>query len=60
MILHGANMNDTTKMIREKGYTLSEFLKIINRSERWYRTHEKASGKHHTFLLMAIDGLKAK
>ena len=53
-------MNDTTKMIREKGYSLAEFLKVINRSERWYRTHEKTSGKHHTFLLMAIDGLKAK
>jgi len=53
-------MNDTTKMIREKGYSLAEFLKVINRSERWYRTHEKTGGKHHTFLLMAIDGLKAK
>jgi len=53
-------LNDTTKMIREKGYSLAEFLTIIDRSERWYRTHEKVNGKHHTFLLMAIKGLETR
>ena len=50
-------MNDTTKKIRDKGYLLGEFLLLINRSERWYRSHSHPLAKHYVFLIMAIDGL---
>ena len=53
-------MNDITKSIRDKGFLLSEFLLLINRSERWYRTHSVKGAKHYAFLLMAIEGLKKK
>lgn len=53
-------MNDITKSIRDKGFLLSEFLLLISRSERWYRTHSVKGAKHYTFLLMAIEGLNKK
>ena len=49
-------MNSVTASIRAKGYLLSEFLLLINRSERWYRTHSVKGARHHDFLLMAIKG----
>lgn len=53
-------MNSVTASIRAKGYLLSEFLTLINRSERWYRTHSIKGAKHYGFLLMAIKGMDDK
>lgn len=53
-------MNNVTSSIRAKGYLLSEFLTLISRSERWYRTHSVKGAKHYDFLLMAIKGMDDK
>ena len=52
-------INEVTSKIRNKGYTLREFLKTINRTEDWYYKHSNG-GKDYDFLIMAIDGLEDK
>lgn len=48
-------MNKLTRKIRDKGYALPEFLKIIGYSLRWYRTHEKEGAAKYEYLRGLID-----
>lgn len=58
MQIYGDYMkNDLTLRIREKGYTLKEFLDEIGFSLRWYRTHEVVGAKRHQFLSKKVDEL---
>lgn len=52
-------MNKLTIMINTKGYTLKEFLLLIDRKNDWYYLHSNG-GKDYDFLLLAINGLKDK
>lgn len=53
-------MNTLTRKIKNKGYSLSEFLIVIGFSLRWYREHEKPGAGKHEFLVGKIDGLESK
>ena len=53
-------MNILTRKIKAKGYTLKEFLRKINYSLRWYRTHEIEGAKEHEFLVGQIDELESR
>lgn len=53
-------MNKLTQEIKLKGYTLSEFLRKINHSLRWYRTHEKVGSPSYNFLVEQINKLDDK
>lgn len=53
-------MNKIKLAILNKGYTVPEFLKIINRKDDWFRTHSEPGAKDYPFLLMAVEGLEHK
>ena len=53
-------MNKLTKKIKAKGYTISQFLGTIDRSLRWYRTHEVEGAAKHEFLAKKIEELEGK
>ncbi len=53
-------MNKLTRKIRNKGYTLLEFCKVIGYSLRWYRTHVNKSNKQNDLINEEIDKLKEK
>ena len=53
-------MNEATRQLRRKGYTVSEFLLIINRKLTWWNTHKHSTAKDNSFLMMAIKGLEEK
>lgn len=50
-------INELRLKINAKGYTVDEFLTLINRSRDWFYKHSN-NGKDYKFLSMAIDGLK--
>lgn len=52
-------MNKVTLMIKNKGYTLREFLVLIDRKEDWYYTHSNG-GKDYEFLILSVNGLEQK
>ena len=53
-------MNKLTRKIKDKGYSLTEFCKLIGFSLRWYRTHEKAGAKRYDLLSFMVDELESK
>jgi len=53
-------MNKLTKKIKAKGYTISQFLGTIDRSLRWYRTHEIEGAAKYEFLAKKIEELESK
>ncbi len=53
-------MNEATRQLRKKGYTVNEFLLIINRKLTWWNTHKQQSGKDNEFLMLSIKGLEDK
>jgi hypothetical protein len=50
-------MNRLTRQIKDKGYSLPEFCKIICFSLRWYRTHERADNFQNEHIRDAIARL---
>lgn len=53
-------MNKLTRKIRNKGYTLLEFCKVIGYSLRWYREHCNKDNKQNRLINAEIDKLKEK
>jgi transcriptional regulator with XRE-family HTH domain len=53
-------MNILTKMIRNKGYTLTQFCDVSLISLRTYRRWEKNSHAMHDRLISKIDELEGK
>lgn len=53
-------MNPLTRKIRDKGYTLDEFCKVIGYSLRWYREHCLKNNKQNALITSEIDKLKDK
>ena len=52
-------MNKLTLMIKNKGYTLKEFLGLINRTSDWFYKHSNG-GKDYGLIVLAINGLEGK
>ena len=50
-------MNRLTRQIKDKGYSLPEFCKVIGFSLRWYRTHERKDNKQNAKIRDAINNL---
>ena len=53
-------MNEVVRQLRKKGYTVGEFLIIINRGSTWWHTHKCSDSKDYALLMLAIKGLKEK
>ena len=53
-------MNKTTQDIKNKGYSVDQFLEKVNLSLSSYRRYEKASNPNHTWLLEKINELESK
>jgi hypothetical protein len=53
-------INPLTRKIRNKGYTLKQFLEKIGFSLRWYRTHEIKGAARNDELNDMIDNLEDK
>ncbi len=53
-------MNEATRQLRRKGYTVNEFLLVINRKLTWWNTHKHATSKDNALLMLSIKGLKEK
>jgi hypothetical protein len=53
-------MNEATRQLRKKGYTVGEFLLVINRKLTWWNTHKHESAKDNNFLMLSIKGLEEK
>ena len=53
-------MNEATRQLRKKGYTVNEFLLVINRKLTWWNTHKHSTGKDNNFLILSIKGLEDK
>ena len=53
-------MNPFTRKIRNKGYTLKQFLEKIGFSLRWYRTHAVKGAARHEELSDMIYKLEDK
>jgi len=51
-------MNRLTRQIKDKGYSLQEFCKVIGFSLRWYRTHESKDNKQNALIRDAINNLE--
>lgn len=52
-------INEIRAKLNSKGYTVGEFLLIINRSRDWFYKHSN-NGKDYNFLCLAIKGLENK
>ena len=50
-------MNNLTRKIRNKGYTLLEFCHAIGYSLRWYREHCNKDNKQNRLIKTAIAEL---
>ena len=53
-------MNNATRQVRKKGYTVQEFLMIINRKLTWWNKHKHDEAKDNAFLMLSINGLEDK
>jgi orotate phosphoribosyltransferase len=53
-------MNEATRQLRKKGYTVNEFLLVINRKLTWWNTHKHLTGKDNDLLMLSIKGLEEK
>ena len=53
-------MNEATRQLRKKGYTVKEFLLVIDRKLTWWNTHKLSTGKDNNFLILSIKGLEDK
>ena len=53
-------MNKTTQDIKNKGYSVDQFLEKVNLSLSSYRRYEKAANPNHTWLLEKINELESK
>jgi orotate phosphoribosyltransferase len=53
-------MNEATRQLRKKGYTVNEFLLVINRKLTWWNTHKHTASKDNTLLMLSIKGLEDK
>lgn len=52
-------LNKYRVKLNEKGYTVDEFLELINRSRDWFYEHSHG-GKDEMFLSLAIKGVDKK
>ena len=53
-------MNELTRRIKAKGYTLTEGVKALGISLSTYRKYEKEDHKQHNDLISWIDELESK
>ena len=53
-------MNNTTRKIQSKGYTLNQGVKALGLSISTFRRYEKESHLHHNDLIKWIDELPNK
>lgn len=53
-------MNEATRQIRKKGYTVNEFLLVIDRKLTWWNTHKHKGAKDNEFLMLSIKGLEER
>lgn len=53
-------MNEVVRRLRAKGYTVGEFLLIINRGSTWWNTHKCHDSKDYALLILAVKGLQDK
>lgn len=53
-------MNEVVRRLRAKGYTVGEFLLIINRGSTWWNTHKCHESKDYALLMLAVKGLEDK
>jgi hypothetical protein len=53
-------LNKLTRKIRNKGYTLLEFCKLMDICLRTYRTHEHKEGENHDKIVKFINELESK
>ena len=53
-------MNNLTRKIKAKGYTLSQGVKAMGISLRTYRYYEKEDHKNHNDLIEWINELESK
>jgi len=53
-------MNEAVKILRSKGYTVDDFLSVINRKKTWWDTHKHKEAKDNAFLMLSVNGLKSK
>ena len=51
-------MNPVTRRIRDKGYTLNEFCKVIGYSLRWYREHANKESKQGSQIDELVDNIE--
>ena len=52
-------INEYRALLNAKGFTVDEFLMVINRSRDWFYKHS-VNGKDYIFLGLAIKGVKDK
>jgi len=53
-------MNKLTRKIRNKGYNLNEFCKLLDIALRTYRAREKPSHPKHETLVSRVNELEVK
>lgn len=53
-------MIKTTRMLKDKGWSIEEFLSFVGFSLRWYRTHCKKGSARHEFIVDKINELEDK
>ena len=53
-------MNPVTRKIRNKGYNLNEFCKLIGYSLRWYREYANTDTKQGDKINGLVDGMEGK
>ena len=53
-------MNKTTQDIKNKGYSVDQFLEKVNLSLSSYRRYEKQDNPNHAMLIRLINELESK
>lgn len=53
-------MNEAIRILRSKGYTVDEFLIIVNRKKTWWNTHKHSTGKDNAMLMLSVKALDSK
>ena len=53
-------MNEATRALRKKGYTVKEFLTKIKRGTSWWHMHKNTNAKDNAIMMLAINGLEEK
>ena len=53
-------MNVLTRKLRDKGYSLDEYCKLIGQCLKWHRMHEREGSTHHDKIVSFINELESK